>query len=146
MSRNPIIPCLWFDDQAEPAAAFYTKTFPDGRITAVSHYPESFDNPGGKPRGSVLTVELEVAGQRFTALNGGPQFTINPSVSFFAHVTTAEGATRLSPRSPTAARCSCRSTRTPGASATAGCRIASECPGRSSRADPRREGRPSSRA
>ena len=51
-----------------------------------SRYPESSDNPGGKPRGSVLTVEFEVAGQRFTALNGGPLFVLNPSISFFVHV------------------------------------------------------------
>jgi predicted 3-demethylubiquinone-9 3-methyltransferase (glyoxalase superfamily) len=84
MSSGPIVPCLWLDDQAEEAAAFYTATFPGGRVTATSHYPESADNPSGKPRGSVLTVEFELAGQRFTALNGGPLFTINPSISFFA--------------------------------------------------------------
>ena len=52
-------------------------------MLATSHYPESADNPSGKPRGSVLTVEFEVLGRRFTALNGGPQFAINPSISFF---------------------------------------------------------------
>jgi predicted 3-demethylubiquinone-9 3-methyltransferase (glyoxalase superfamily) len=75
MQTRPIVPCLWFDDQAEEAARFYTQTLPDGRITATARYPESTDNPSGKPRGSVMTVELEVAGQRFTALNGGPQPT-----------------------------------------------------------------------
>jgi len=92
---GPIVPCLWFDDQAEAAAHFYIDTFPAGRITAVSRYPESSDNPSGKPRGSVLTVEFEVAGQRFTGLNGGPHFTINPSISFFVHVDTPEEAERL---------------------------------------------------
>ncbi|AKU92551.1 VOC family protein [Vulgatibacter incomptus] len=92
---SPIVPCLWFDDQAEEAASFYTKTFPKGRVTAVSHYSESRDNPGGKPRGSVLTVEFEIAGQRFTALNGGPIFVINPSISFFAHVDEVGEAERL---------------------------------------------------
>jgi predicted 3-demethylubiquinone-9 3-methyltransferase (glyoxalase superfamily) len=72
MNRQSIVPCLWFDNQAEQAAQFYTETFPAGRVTALSCYPESTDNPAGKPRGSVLTVEFEVAGQRFTALNGGP--------------------------------------------------------------------------
>ena len=95
MRSNLIVPCLWFDDQAEQAAAFYTDTFPGGRVIAVSHYPESFDNPGGKPRGSVLTVEFEVAGQRFTALNGGPQFSMNPSISFFVNVDSADEANRL---------------------------------------------------
>jgi predicted 3-demethylubiquinone-9 3-methyltransferase (glyoxalase superfamily) len=93
--RGPLVPCLWFDDQAERAASFYMETFPGGRVTATSHYPESSDNPSGKPRGSVLTVEFEIAGQRFTALNGGPHFTINPSISFFFYVETPDEADRL---------------------------------------------------
>ncbi|WP_428261087.1 VOC family protein [Haliangium sp.] len=95
MKTSAIVPCLWLDDQAERLAAFYTELFPHGRITAVSRYPTSFDNPGGKPRGSVLTVEFEIAGQRFTALNGGTQFTINPTISFFVRVDAAEEAERL---------------------------------------------------
>jgi predicted 3-demethylubiquinone-9 3-methyltransferase (glyoxalase superfamily) len=95
LSMSPIVPCIWLSDQAEQAAAFYTKTFPGGRITATSRYPESRDNPGGMPRGSILTVAFEVAGLRFTALNGGPIFTPNPSVSFFVHVETAGEAERL---------------------------------------------------
>lgn len=94
MVRSPIVPCIWFDDQAEQAAAFYVRALPEGRVMAVSHYPESSDNPGGKPRGSVLTVEFEVAGQRFTALNGGPVFVPNPSISFFLNVDTPESANR----------------------------------------------------
>lgn len=89
------MPCIWLDDQAEQAAAYYTKTFPEGRVTAVSHYPESSDNPSRKPRGSVLTVEFEVAGYRFTALNGGPLFVLNSSISFFVRVGTSEDASRL---------------------------------------------------
>lgn len=92
---TPIVPCLWFDDQAEAAARFYVSAFAGGRVVATSRYPESSDNPGGKPRGSVLTVEFEVAGQRFTALNGGPIFTVNPSISFFVFVDTAEEADHL---------------------------------------------------
>ncbi len=56
------------------------------------------------PRGSVLTVEFEIAGQRFTALNGGPIFKLNPSVSFFVHVDSAAPPTRFMPRSPMGAR------------------------------------------
>ncbi len=82
MSIRTIVPCPWFDDQAEPAARFYTTIFPGGRVMARSRYPESFDNPDGRPRGSVLTVDFEVAGCRFAALNGGPLFVINPTVSF----------------------------------------------------------------
>jgi predicted 3-demethylubiquinone-9 3-methyltransferase (glyoxalase superfamily) len=77
-----IVPCLWFDDQAEEAAKFYTSLFPDSSIVATSRYPTGFDNPSGKPRGSVMTVELEIAGTPFTALNGGPHFKINPAISF----------------------------------------------------------------
>ncbi len=95
MSTFPIVPCLWFDDQAEAVANFYTKLFPEGRITAVSRYPESMESPGGKPPGSVLTVEFELKGQHFTALNGGPIFTINPSISLFVHVESAAEADRI---------------------------------------------------
>lgn len=83
-----IVPCLWLDDQAVEAARFYTRTFGEGRVLATSHYPESFDSPTGRPRGSVLTVDFEVLGRRFTALNGGPMFEINPSISFFVHTDT----------------------------------------------------------
>lgn len=89
------MPCIWLDDQAEQAAAFYTQTFPLGRVTAVSHYPDSGDNPSGKAPGSVMTVEFEIARHRFTALNAGPLFVVNPSISFFVHVERAEDATRL---------------------------------------------------
>jgi predicted 3-demethylubiquinone-9 3-methyltransferase (glyoxalase superfamily) len=92
---NIIVPCLWLDHQAEQAASFYTKLFPGGRISAVSHYPESADNPSRKPRGSVLTVEFEIAGQRFTALNGGPMFTINPSISLFVQLPSAAEVDRI---------------------------------------------------
>lgn len=82
-TQQAIAPCLWFDDEAEEAARFYTDLLPDSRVVSVSRYPKSFDTPGGKPRGSVLTVEFEIAGTPFTALNGGPAFEKNPSVSFF---------------------------------------------------------------
>lgn len=95
MTNPQIVPCIWLDDQAEQAAALYTRLFPAGRVTATSRYPESFDNPGGRPRGSVLTVELELAGRPFTLLNGGPAFKLNPNVSFFAHVDTPAEADRL---------------------------------------------------
>lgn len=95
MARSPIVPCLWLDDQAEQAARFYEAIFPDSRIIGISRYPESTKNPSGKPPGSVLTVELELAGQRFTLLDGGPQFTMNPSVSFFVQVDSPDAADRL---------------------------------------------------
>lgn len=94
-SFSKITPCIWLDDQAEAAAAFYVHLLPAGRIVATSHYPESIDNPGGRPRGSVLTVEFEVAGQPFTALNAGPAFVLNPSVSFFIYMDTTADVERL---------------------------------------------------
>jgi len=95
VTSHLLVPCIWLDDQAERAAAFYAGVFPGGRITATSRYPETADNPGRRPRGSVLTVELELAGHPFTLLNGGPLFTPNPSISFFARVDTPADADRL---------------------------------------------------
>jgi predicted 3-demethylubiquinone-9 3-methyltransferase (glyoxalase superfamily) len=94
---SAIIPCIWLDDAAEAAAAFYVEAFGTsrGRVVATSRYPESGTNPSGKPPGSVLTVEFEVAGQRFTALNGGPIFVLNPSVSFFVNLKSVEEVERL---------------------------------------------------
>ena len=88
MPMTRIVPCVWLDDQAETAAAFYSRTFEGTRVVSSSRYPEGSANPSGRPPGSVLTVELELLGQRFTLLNGGPIFKPNPSVSFFVHVDT----------------------------------------------------------
>ena len=76
---SKITPCLWFDGQAEEAAAFYTSIFPDSRIDLVSRSPG--DTPSG-PEGSVLTVDFTIAGEKFIALNGGPDFTFNEAISF----------------------------------------------------------------
>ena len=73
-----ITPCLWFDTQAEDAAAFYTSVFASSRILDVLRYGEA--GPG--PEGSVLTVRFELDGQEFVALNGGPHFTFNEAISF----------------------------------------------------------------
>jgi len=81
MNGRRFAPCLWFDDQAEQAAAFYTSIFPYSRIVAVSHYGEAGLEIHHKPAGSVLTVAFELDGQPFTALNGGPQFKFNEAVS-----------------------------------------------------------------
>jgi predicted 3-demethylubiquinone-9 3-methyltransferase (glyoxalase superfamily) len=73
-----IVPNLWFDTQAEEAAEFYCSVFPDSRILSKSHYTEA----GPREAGMVLTVEWELDGQRFTGINGGPNFTFDPAVSF----------------------------------------------------------------
>jgi predicted 3-demethylubiquinone-9 3-methyltransferase (glyoxalase superfamily) len=77
-----IVPCLWFDSQAEEAATYYTGIFDGGRITQVTHYSEAGKEIHGREPGSVLTVEFEINGQTFTAMNGGPQFKFNEAISF----------------------------------------------------------------
>ena len=76
-----IVPCLWFDHQAEDAAKHYTGIFKNSRIVEVSRYSDAGTEIHGRPAGSVMTVEFELDGQRFTALNGGPHFTFNEAVS-----------------------------------------------------------------
>ena len=73
-----LTPCLWFDTEGEEAAKLYTSIFPNSRITNVSYYGEA----GPRDAGTVLTVEFELDGQSFTALNGGPDFKFNESISF----------------------------------------------------------------
>ncbi len=85
-----ISPCLWFDTQAEEAAEFYTSVFPNSRIVSICHYPDAGQEIHGKPAGSVLTVDFELNGQPFTALNGGPQFKFNEAVSFQIECETQE--------------------------------------------------------
>lgn len=75
---NKISPFLWFDTQAEEAANFYVSIFGGSRIVSTSRYGEA--GPG--PQGSVMTVEFELEGQSFIALNGGPQFHFSEAVSF----------------------------------------------------------------
>ncbi|WP_433546779.1 VOC family protein [Streptomyces sp. CA-294286] len=78
MSTRGFTTCLWFDGRAQEAADFYLSVFKDGSRGQTLHYTDA--GPG--PAGSVLTVEFEVNGQKFMALNGGPQFTFNEAVSF----------------------------------------------------------------
>ena len=75
--QQKIVPCLWFDAQAEEAAAFYAGIFPNSRIIQVSRYGEAGFEYHGKPPGAVMTVAFELDGQAFTALNGGPAFHFN---------------------------------------------------------------------
>ena len=82
MARLAIIqPCLWFDDQAEEAARFYTGIFPDSAIGTITRYTDVGQEHHGKPVGSVLTVAFTLAGQPFVALNGGPVFRFNEALS-----------------------------------------------------------------
>jgi predicted 3-demethylubiquinone-9 3-methyltransferase (glyoxalase superfamily) len=76
-----IAPCLWFDQEAEEAAKFYTSVFPNSRIVETSRYGEAGREVHGRAPGSVMTVAFELDGQPFTALNGGPVFTFNEAIS-----------------------------------------------------------------
>lgn len=78
-----IIPYLWFDKQAEEAAKFYADVFDNGKVTATTQYPDAGRDIHGQSPGQVMTVEFELAGYQFLALNAGPMFTFNPSISFF---------------------------------------------------------------
>jgi len=73
-----LTPCIWFDTEGEEAAALYTSIFPNSRITKVVPYPEG----GMREAGTVMTVEFELDGKPFTALNGGTQFTPDEAISF----------------------------------------------------------------
>lgn len=81
MHLQKITPCLWFDTQAEEAVQFYCALFPNSAIRQISHYSEAGHELHGMPPGSVLTVAFELAGQHFTALNGGPLFQFTEAVS-----------------------------------------------------------------
>lgn len=81
-----ITPFLWFDSNAEEAMEFYTSVFNDSKQVNVSRYQEGF--PG--PTGSVMVAEFELEGQRFIALNGGPQFKFNEAVSFVVNCDTQQ--------------------------------------------------------
>ncbi len=76
--QQKITPNLWFDTEAEEAAAFYISVFPNSRIVNVARYTEA----GPRPAGMVMTIEFELDGQRFIGINGGPQFTFDEAVSF----------------------------------------------------------------
>lgn len=74
--------CLWFADEAEEAARFYTGTFKNSRIVTITRYGAAGFEVHRRPAGSVMTVLFELDGQSFTALNGGPAFTFNEAISF----------------------------------------------------------------
>ena len=83
-----ITPFLWFDNQAEEAAKFYTSVFKNSKIGKILRYDEAAAKAAGGPVGSVLTIEFEIEGQKFTALNGGPEFKFNESISFMVNCDT----------------------------------------------------------
>lgn len=86
MAISGVTTFLWFDEEAEDAANFYVSIFPNSRITSISRYLKDAQ----KPEGTVLTVEFELFGQHFAALNGGPEFPHSEAVSFQVHCDTQE--------------------------------------------------------
>jgi predicted 3-demethylubiquinone-9 3-methyltransferase (glyoxalase superfamily) len=86
-----ITPCLWFDDQSEAAATFYTGIFENSRILQVSHYGSA----GPRPEGMVMMVNFELDGQDFLALNGGPEFTFDEAISFQVNCDSQEEIDRF---------------------------------------------------
>jgi len=90
ITSHKITPCLWFDTQAEDAANTYVAIFKNSRIVRLSRYGKEGHEVHGREAGSVMTVEFEIEGQRFVALNGGPHFKFNEAVSFQVHCETQE--------------------------------------------------------
>jgi len=91
MAVKSITPFLWYDREAEDAAKFYVSMFDNSRITHVSHYGDA--GPG--PKGSVMVVAFELAGQRFTALNGGPTYRLSEAFSLMVDCTEQADIDRL---------------------------------------------------
>ena len=85
IAAQKITPCLWFDREAEEAAKFYCSVFDNSRITYVSRYGEEGYEIHGRPAGSVMVVQFELGGQKFIAMNGGPQFKFDEAISFQIH-------------------------------------------------------------
>jgi predicted 3-demethylubiquinone-9 3-methyltransferase (glyoxalase superfamily) len=81
-----ITPFLWFDTQAEEAANFYVSIFKNSKIGSVARYGDA--GPG--PKGTAMTVNFQLEGQEFMALNGGPVYTFSPAISFFVNCTTQQ--------------------------------------------------------
>jgi len=90
LTAKKITPCLWFDTQAEEAAKFYASVFKNSKIGKISRYGKEGFEVHGKKAGTVMTVEFEIEGQEFLALNGGPHFKFNEAVSFQVPCETQE--------------------------------------------------------
>jgi len=86
-----ITPFLWFDDKAEEAVNFYISIFKNSKIGTITRYGEG--GPG--PKGAVMSATFQLEGQKFIALNGGPQFTFSPAISFFVNCETQEEVDEL---------------------------------------------------
>lgn len=90
MTGQELAICLWYDDQAEGAATFYTSIFRDAQIGRISRFGKEGFEFHGKPEGTVMTVDFRLNGMKFVALNGGPQFKFNEATSIMVHCETQE--------------------------------------------------------
>ena len=90
VTTQKIMPCLWFDTQAEEAAKYYVSVFKNSKIGKISRYGKEGFEVHGRKEGTVMTVEFEIEGQKFVALNGGPHFKFNEAVSFQIHCETQQ--------------------------------------------------------
>ena len=81
-----IVPFLWFDTEAEEAVNFYVSIFKNAGIEGITHYGDA----GPRPKGTVMTVDFRLEGQRFVALNGGPEYQFTPAISFFVNCKTQQ--------------------------------------------------------
>src|SRR2546430_707284 len=89
-TMQKITPFLWFDDKAEEAANFYVSIFKNSKIDGIARYGEEGAQASGRPAGTVMTVEFQLDGQEFIALNGGPHFKFSEAISFVVNCETQE--------------------------------------------------------
>jgi predicted 3-demethylubiquinone-9 3-methyltransferase (glyoxalase superfamily) len=94
-NMQKITPHLWFEDNAEEAAKFYTSLFKNSRVLDITHYGESAAEVSGRPKETVMTVTFELEGQQFMALNGGPIFKFSPAISFLISCETQQEVDNL---------------------------------------------------
>ena len=90
-----ITPCLWFDGKAEEVVKFYTSIFNNSKIKSITRYGEAGAEVSGRPKGTAMTVTFQLDSQEFMALNGGPQFTFSPAISFIVNCQTQEEIDKL---------------------------------------------------
>jgi predicted 3-demethylubiquinone-9 3-methyltransferase (glyoxalase superfamily) len=94
INYQPITPCLWFNNQAEEAVNFYLSIFPESKINGINRYGKEGFEIHHMAEGTVMTIEFEINGQPFTALNGGPIFTFTEAISFQIFCKTQEEVDR----------------------------------------------------
>ncbi len=93
--KSRITPFLWFDDQAEEAVNSYISIFNNSRIMGITRYGEAGAEVAGRPKGTIMTIEFQLEGQKFVALNGGPVFTFSQAISFVVSCETQEEVDEL---------------------------------------------------